>query len=107
MRNDAILNQFGYSITENNLSQVQRVIDNTKDFDYVEKHLIALHDALKSHLSFVAMSSTNDYFKIKNDAKGDEMVQSANEVIQKWSDKYKIALQKVPDKETYYVLGKI
>ncbi|MDX1810066.1 MAG: hypothetical protein R3331_11055 [Sulfurospirillaceae bacterium] len=107
MRRDAILNQLGYSITENNLSQIQKVIENTKDFDYVEKHLITLHDALKAHLSFVAMSSTSDYFKIKNDAQGEEMIKSANEVIQKWSDKYKIALQKVPNKETYYVLGKI
>jgi hypothetical protein len=107
MRKDAILNQLGYSVTDSNLSQVQKVMENTKDFDYVEKHLIALHDALKAHLSFVAMSSSSDYFKIKNDAQGDEMVQSANEIIQKWADKYKIALQKVPNKETYYVLGKI
>ncbi len=107
MRSDAILNQLGYSITESSVSQVKRVIENTKNFDYVEKHLITLHDALKSHLSFVAMSSSYDYFKIKNEAQGEEMVQSTTDMIQKWSEKYKIALEKVPNKETYYVLGKL
>ncbi len=107
MRRDAILKQLGYGVSENSLAQVQRVIDNTKDFDYVEKHLIALHDTLKSCLSFVTMSSSKDNFKIKNEAIGKEMVDSTNEIIQKWAQKYKIALEKIPDKETYYVLGKI
>ena len=106
MRRDAILRQLGYSITPNAIEQVQRVMDNTKDYDYVEKHLISLHDALKPCLSFVAISSTHDYFKIKNEAVGEEMVQSTKDIIQKWSKKYKIALEKVPNKETYYVLGK-
>ncbi len=106
MRRDAILRQLGYSVTPNALNQVQRVIENTKDFDYVEKHLIALNDALKPRLSFVAISSTQDYFKIKNEAEGKEMVQSVNEMIANWSKKYKIELEKVPNKETYYVLGK-
>ena len=82
MRSDAILNQLGYSVTESSLSQVKRVIENTKDFDYVEKHLIALHDALKSHLSFVAISSSYDYFKIKNEAQAPELVKSTNDMIQ-------------------------
>ncbi len=106
MRRDAILRQLGYSITPNAVEQVGKVIENTKDFDYVEKHLIALNDALKPSLSFVAISSTHDYFKIKNEAKGKEMVDNANKIIQNWSKKYKIALEKVPNKETYYVLGK-
>ncbi len=106
MRRDAILRQLGYSVTPNAIEQVQRVMDNTKDYDYVEKHLISLHDTLKPRLSFVAISSTHDYFKIKNEAVGEEMVQSTKDIIQKWSKKYKIALEKVPNKETYYVLGK-
>ncbi len=106
MRRDAILRQLGYSVTPNAVEQVQRVMDNTKDYDYVEKHLISLHDILKPKLSFVAISSTHDYFKIKNEAGNEEMVKNTNEIIQKWSQKYKIALQKVPNKETYYILGK-
>ena len=106
MRRDAILRQLGYSVTPNALEQVQRVMENTKDFDYVEKHLISLHDALKPKLSFVAISSTHDYFKIKNEAGTTEMIKNTNEVINQWSKKYKIAVQKVPNKDTYYVLGK-
>ena len=106
MRRDAILKQLGYSITPNAIEQVGRVIENTKDFDYVEKHLIALNDTLKSRLSFIAISSTHDYFKIKNEAKGEEMISGVSEIIQSWSKKYKIGLEKVPNKETYYVLGK-
>jgi len=107
MRRDAILRQLGYSVTPNALEQVQRVMENTKDFDYVEKHLISLHDALKPKLSYVAMSSTHDYFKIKNEAGNEEMVKSTNEIISQWSQKYKIAVEKVPNKNTYYVLGKV
>ena len=106
MRRDAILRQLGYSVTPNALEQVQRVMENTKGFDYVEKHLISLHDALKPKLSFVAISSTHDYFKIKNEAGTTEMIKNTNEVINQWSKKYKIAVQKVPNKDTYYVLGK-
>jgi c-di-AMP phosphodiesterase-like protein len=106
MRRDAILKQLGYSVTPNALEQVQRVMDNTKDFDYVEKHMIALNDALKPKLSFVAISSSHDYFKIKNEAESEEMVKIVNEMIENWSKKYKIELEKVPNKETYYILGK-
>ncbi len=106
MRRDAILRQLGYSVTPNALEQVGRVIENTREFDYVEKHLIALNDALKPRLSFVAISSSYDYFKIKNEAEGEEIVKSVNEMINNWSKKYKIELEKVPNKQTYYVLGK-
>ena len=107
MRRDAILRQLGYTITPNAVEQVGRVINNTKNFDYVEKHLIALNDTLKTRLSFVAISSTHDYFKIKNEATGKEMINGVNETIQDWSKKYKIELEKVPNKETYYILGRI
>jgi len=107
MRRDAILRQLGYTITPNAIEQVGRVINNTKNFDYVEKHLIALNDSLKPLLSFIAISSTHDYFKIKNEAKGEEMINGVSEIIQDWSRKYKIELEKVPNKETYYILGRI
>lgn len=105
MTNDAILTQLDYTVTPSALEQLERVIANTKGFDYVQKHLIALHDQLKSHLSFVALSSNQDYFKIKNEAKGAEMVAEVNEIVAKWSGKYKIDLEKVEGRDTYYVLG--
>ncbi|WP_458699961.1 hypothetical protein ACKGJI_09035 [Sulfurospirillum sp. 1307] len=105
MRNDAILRQLGYSVTPNAIAQVKKAIEATKDFDYVEKHLIALHDKLKSHLSYVALSSSKDCFKIKNEAKGEEMIKDVNEIIKNWSEKYKIKIEKVEGKNTYYVIG--
>ncbi|MDD3324687.1 MAG: hypothetical protein PHN38_06170 [Sulfurospirillaceae bacterium] len=105
MTKDALLMQLDYAVSDSSLAHLQQVIDNTEGFEHIEKHLIALHDALKSHLSFVALSSSKDYFKIKNEAKGEEMVKEVEEMIQKWSQKYKITLEKVPNKNTYYVLG--
>lgn len=105
MQKQAILTQLGYNVTPNVEAQVERVIRNTTGFEHVEKHLIALHDALKTHHSFVALSSNKDFFKIKNEAQGAEMVDEVNEMIAKWSEKYKITLEKVPHKNTYYVIG--
>lgn len=105
MHSEAILTQLGYTISPSTRSQAERVIENTVGFEHIEKHLIALHDALKAHHSFVALSSNKEYFKIKNEAQGAEMVDEVNEMIAKWSEKYKITLEKVPNKNTYYVLG--
>jgi len=105
MRKDAILKQFDYTVTQSALAQLQKVMDNTNNFDYVEKHLLTLHDQLKAKLSYVALSSNKDFFKIKNDAVEDSIAKDVNTMILNWSDKYKIDIEKVPNKETYYVLG--
>lgn len=105
MHIEAILTQLGYTVSPSSRAQMERVIGNTAGFEHVEKHLIALHDALKAHHSFVSLSSNKDYFKIKNEAQGLEMVDEVNEMIAKWSEKYKITLEKVSGKHTYYVLG--
>lgn len=105
MHKQAILTQLGYSITPSAEAQLARVIANTPGFEHIEKHLIALHDALKPHHSFVALSSNKDYFKIKNEAQNAEMIDEVNDLIAKWSAKYKITVEKVPNKNTYYVVG--
>lgn len=105
MQYEALLTQFGYAISPSTLTQVERVVTNTIGFEQVEKPLLTLHDALRVHHSFVALSNNQDYFKIKNEALGDEMIQEVNEVIAKWSEKYKIGLEKVLNKNTYYVIG--
>ena len=105
MHIEALLTQLDYTVSPSSRAQLERVVANTAGFEHVEKHLIALHDALKAHHSFVALSSNKDHFKIKNEAHGTEMVDEVNEMIAKWSDKYKITLEKVPNKHTYYVLG--
>jgi len=105
MEKQAILTQLGYSITPSVEAQLERVIANTLNFENVGKHLISLHDALKAQQSFVALSSNKDYFKIKNEAVSEEMRAAVNDMILKWSEKYKIMVEKVPNKNTYYVIG--
>ena len=105
MEKQAILTQLGYGATPNAEAQLERVINNTVGFEHIEKHLLALHDALKVHHSFVALSSNKDYFKIKNEATGTELIDEVNELITKWAAKFKITLEKVPNKNTYYVIG--
>ena len=105
MHIEAILTQLDYTISPSSRAQVERVIANTTGFEHVEKHLIALHDALQVHHSFVALSSNKDYFKIKNEATSAEEIAEVNEMISKWAAKYKITLEKVPNKNTYYVIG--
>lgn len=105
MTHDALLTQLGYSVSESSLAQIERVIDNTEGFEHIDKHLITLHDHLQPHHSFVALSSNKEYFKIKNMAEEPEIRDEVNEIIHKWAEKFKITLEKVNGKETYYVLG--
>ena len=105
MEKQAILTQLGYSVTPKSEAQLECVINNTVGFEHIEKHLLALHDALKVHHSFVALSSNKEYFKIKNEATGAELIDEVNELIAKWAAKFKITLEKVPNKNTYYVIG--
>ncbi|MBE0491385.1 MAG: hypothetical protein IBX44_03925 [Sulfurospirillum sp.] len=105
MTNEALLVQLDYTPTDSSLTQVDNIKANTSGFDYVMKHIITLQDQLKAHFCFVALSSTKDYLKIKNVASTAQRVDEVNEIIQKWSKKYKINLEKVDGKETYYVLG--
>ncbi len=106
MQKEAILTQLGYGVSENSLAQLQRVIDNTRNFEYIEKHLISLNETLKAHFSFIALSSSKDYFKIKNEAPSQELRDEVDEIIKKWATKYKIEIQKVDGKDTYYIIGK-
>lgn len=105
MTSEALLIQFDYSVTEHSKEQINRIVANTKGFDYVEKHLINLHERLKGHLCFVGLSSSFDYFKIKNTAEEDNIRDYVTKIILEWSKKYKIDIEKVKGKETYYVLG--
>ncbi|MBE0496019.1 MAG: hypothetical protein IBX45_06385 [Campylobacterales bacterium] len=105
MTHDALLTQFGYSVSESSLAQIDRVIQNTEGFEHIGKHLVTLHDHLQPHFSFVALSSNKDYFKIKNMATASEAQEEVNEIIYKWAEKFKVQLEKVSGKETFYILG--
>ena len=72
MNNEAMLKQLGYTPNEALLNQLERIINNTKSFDKIQKHIFDLNEHLKVDDSHVAMSNSEDYFKIKIEAPSPE-----------------------------------
>ncbi len=97
-----LLVQLGLNDAEAMLSQLERIKSSTKGFDEIKPHILALHDNIKNEGGFVALSSSKDYLKVKNEQNS----KAVDDYIHKWADKYKVKLQKVEGKETYYILGK-
>lgn len=105
MTHEAILNQLGYTPNEALSLQLSNIEANTPGYEKIIKHIMDLHEALKTDKSYVALSNSNDYFKIKVDAIGDVSTANAMEKINHFADKYKVELEKVEGKPTYYILG--
>lgn len=103
---EAILTQLGYSENDNTVAQIERIINNTKGFNKFSKHIFSLNDALKHMHGFIALSNSNDYLKIKSEEDvSKEIMDEFHETIRHWADKYKVTIEKVPGKETYYIIG--
>ena len=105
MQNEAILRQLDYIPNEALQEQMGRIIQNTAAFEKIEKHIMELHKQLKVDGSYIAMSNSEDYFKIKIDAPSPALTDEAHEKIQHWSEKYKVNTSKVKKKDTYYIKG--
>ena len=105
MNNEAMLKQLGYTPNDALLSQFDRIAKNTKSFDKIQKHILDLHEHLKVDDSHVAMSNSEDYFKIKIEAPSPERIEEAMEKVNHFAEKYKVALKQVDGKHTYYILG--
>lgn len=105
MVNEAILRQLDYIPNEALNEQMKRIIDNTTAFEKIEKHMMELHKQLKVDGSYIAMSNSEDFFKIKIEAPSPELTEEAHEKIKHWSDKYKVKTTKVDKKDTYYIEG--
>jgi len=103
---DTILTQLNYTINESSQKQANKAIDNTVDFDKFAKHLISLNDNLKHVNAYVALSNNSDKFKIKSDnLDNDALLEEFHEIVKKWSNKYKVSLETIPNKEVYYIIG--
>ena len=103
---EALLTQLGYTPTEKSIEQIKKIIDNTNGFENFSKHILALHDELAHLKGVVALSNSKDVFKIKGDETTSKEIQTEfNELINHWATKYKIKIEKVADKLTYYILG--
>ncbi len=105
MQTNAMLNQLGYIPNDILKQQLQRIKNNTTSYEKIEKHIVDLNDALKPFSGYVAMSNSHDYLKIKLEQTNDVLKQKALQKIQHFSKKFKVALKKVADKDTFYILG--
>ncbi|MEJ2501488.1 MAG: hypothetical protein P8Y65_10300 [Campylobacterales bacterium] len=102
---EAVLKQLGYAPNEALMEQIGKIEANTAGYEKIQKHILDLHEQLKVDDSFVALSNSRDSFKIKIEAPSDERKAEALERLNHFTDKYKIALEKVPGKDTYYIQG--
>jgi len=105
MQKEAMLTQLGYVPNNALIEQLQRIEENTAGYEKIQKHIMDLHDHLKVDGSYIAMSNSNDFFKIKVEASSPEIAQEAHEKIRHFSEKYKVAINKLDNKNTYYILG--
>lgn len=105
MERDAMLTQLGYTPNDALVEQLSKIIDNTQGFEKIQKHIFDLHDVLKVDDAFVAMSNSSDHFKIKLEAQSSELKEEAREKVMHFAEKYKVDLQQVDGKDTYYILG--
>lgn len=105
MQKEAMLTQLGYVPNDALLKQLQIIEKNTVGYEKIQKHIMDLHDHLKVDDSYVAMSNTNDCFKIKIDSSSPEIAKEAHEKVKHFSEKYKVTVNKLENKNTYYIVG--
>ncbi len=105
MQREAVLTGLGYVINEALMTQLERIENNTIGYDKISKHILDLHTHLRVDDSFVAMSNTKDYLKIKIEAPSQERIDEAHEKIQHFCDKFKVDIEKLENKNTYYIKG--
>ncbi len=103
---EALLTQLDYPINEHTLLQMQDAIVNTPGFDHFSKHLLSLKDAISHYNGFIALSNSHNYFKIKCEEDSTvDTIENFSKISKDWADKYKVTLEKVGNKPTYYILG--
>ncbi|NKQ40471.1 MAG: hypothetical protein HF962_02750 [Sulfurovum sp.] len=100
-----LLIQLGYPTTPVMLEQMKDIIDNTRGFSKFSKHILSLNDELRHLAGYIAMSNSFKYLKIKTDNSSTDDVSAFVKTLNKWSDKYKVSLEKVDGKNTFYVIG--
>jgi len=105
---EVIIKQLELGDSQSIKNQVDEAILNTKNFQMFSKHIISLNDKLKHMNSYIALSNSKPYFKIKCDVSNDskEIVDEFITEVEHFADKYHISLEKVDGKEVYYILGR-
>ena len=91
---------------EPTLNQTAKAMENTKNFDKFSKHIISLNDKLKHMNAYIALSNSHPCFKIKCENKEEEIIKEFEEELDHWKDKYEVTLNKVENKNVYYIVGR-
>jgi hypothetical protein len=102
---EVLISQLGYSRNEHTLQQADDIIKNTKGFNKFAKHIISLNDTLKYFNAFVALSNSKKYLKIKCSNANEKEKKEFHTTLEHFSSKYNIKLEKIPNKEVYYIIG--
>jgi len=105
MQREAMLTQLGYAPNDALVKQLGEIENNTPGYEKIQKHIMDLHDHLKVNNSYVALSNSNNHFKVKVESHTPELAQEAHEKIQHFSEKFKVTINKLDKKETYYIIG--
>ena len=103
---EALLRQLDYPLNDKTLEQITKTIENTENFEKFSSRLLSLKDNIAHYFGFIAMSNSYDYLKIKcEEMESEENIKVFEEVTKAWAKKYKITLQQVDNKPTYYIIG--
>lgn len=105
MQRDAMLKQLGYIPNDALIEQLKIIETNTSGYEKIQKHIMDLHDSLKVNGSFVALSNSVNSFKIKVEAPSVEMAEEAHMKVEHFSEKFKVTVKKLENKDTYYIIG--
>ncbi|MCK4441703.1 MAG: hypothetical protein KAU90_06830 [Sulfurovaceae bacterium] len=103
---EVLLSQLGYSKTEQSIQQMKKIINNTNNFKNFSNHILSLNDNLAPFKGFVAMSNSQDNLKIKGSEDiSSEIKEAFKNKVENWAKKYKVKVQRVSNKPTYYIIG--
>lgn len=100
-----LLAQLEYTINDSSMDQMDKAIKNTKNFDKFSKHILSLNDNLKHMDGFVALSNHTEAFKIKCESDNEVLTNEFHDAVKKWSNKYNVSLETIPNKNVYYIIG--
>jgi len=100
-----LLIQLDNKVTDATLAQMNKIIDNTNGFDSFSKHILSLKDELAHLHGYINMSNSKENLKIKTDLDSQNAVEEFTDTVQKWAQKYKVSIDKVEGKNTYYIIG--
>ena len=103
---EALLTQLDYPVNTKTLAQIETAIKNTPGFDSFSKHILSLKDNVSHYNGTIALSNSHSFFKIKCEENSSiETIEAFREAVKKWAEKYKVSLQKIANKPTYYIIG--